>query len=191
MIIRSIMAVLSLIALALPSSAETTRANGMTIIDAWAPATAPDAAVASVFMQLRAGMSGDQLVSAYCDLSEAVEIHGHAREAGILKRIRLEFLAINPGQTMRLVPGGYHLALLGLKEPLAACTKFPLTLKFAEAGEVEIPVQVTGVGCEREAEGPVGAEPIPLVEPGPSGGPLYGGGPRFWPVPIWPPHGSH
>lgn len=190
MLLRITLTLLSLLVFALPSQAEVTRKNGMTIIDAWAPATEQGALVASVFMELRAATPGDRLLEAFSDLSDAVEIHGYVREAGVLKRIRLEYLAINPGQTLRLVSGGYHLALVGLKEPLLPCTRFPMTAKFAEIGEVEFPVQVVGPGCERAA-GEGGAEIIPLAEPRPGGGPLYGGGPRFWPIPVWPPHGSH
>ena len=44
-------------------------------------------------------------------------------------------------------PGGLHLMLIGLKEPLVAGKGFPLTLVFREAGEIEVTVEITTGGA--------------------------------------------
>ena len=38
-------------------------------------------------------------------------------------------LAIEPGKTVKLAPGGYHLMLMDLKNPLKQGDKVPLTLR--------------------------------------------------------------
>ena len=62
-------------------------------------------------------------------------------------------LTIEPGKIVEFAPGGYHLMLLGLKNPLKQGDKVPVTLKFEKAGEVQLSFDVQGVG----AQGPSGA----------------------------------
>src|SRR5882724_3984473 len=62
-------------------------------------------------------------------------------------------LAIEPGKTVKLAPGGYHLMLMDLKNPLKQGEKVPLTLEFEKAGKVTLSLDVQGVG----AQGPAGA----------------------------------
>ncbi len=42
----------------------------------------------------------------------------------------------------RFAPGGYHLMLMGLKQPLVAGERFPLTLHFRKAGDVPVEIVV-------------------------------------------------
>ena len=51
-------------------------------------------------------------------------------------------LEVAAGTTVELVPGGFHLMLLDLTTDLVPGTSFPLTLTFAEAGEVTVTVEV-------------------------------------------------
>ena len=51
-------------------------------------------------------------------------------------------------------PGGLHLMLIDLKEPLVAGKGFPLTLVFEEAGEIQVTVRITAGGApERSGHG--------------------------------------
>ena len=47
-------------------------------------------------------------------------------------------LPIEPGKTVKLAPGGYHLMLMDLKTPLKQGDKVPLTLEFEKAGKVTL-----------------------------------------------------
>jgi periplasmic copper chaperone A len=53
-------------------------------------------------------------------------------------------LVIRPHGTLTLKPGGYHVMLLGLRDPLAAGRRFPVTLRFAggESATFSVPVEV-------------------------------------------------
>jgi hypothetical protein len=62
-------------------------------------------------------------------------------------------LVIEPGKTVKLAPGGYHLMLLDLKSPLKQGDKLPVTLEFERAGKVSLSFDVQGMG----AQGPAGA----------------------------------
>lgn len=46
-----------------------------------------------------------------------------------------------------LEPGGLHIMLIGLKQPLKEGEKFPLTLTFEKAGSVSVEVAVESVGA--------------------------------------------
>jgi len=54
----------------------------------------------------------------------------------------IEALDLPAGQTVSLVPGGYHLMLLELADDLVPGQTFELTLAFATAGEVTVDVEV-------------------------------------------------
>jgi hypothetical protein len=57
-------------------------------------------------------------------------------------------LAIEPGQTVKLAPGGYHLMMFDLKEPLKQGDKVPVTLEFEKAGKVKLSFDVQGIGAQ-------------------------------------------
>jgi hypothetical protein len=57
-------------------------------------------------------------------------------------------LTIEPGKTVKLAPGGYHLMLLDLKSPLKQGDEVPVTLEFEKAGEVRLSFDVQGVGAQ-------------------------------------------
>jgi copper(I)-binding protein len=54
----------------------------------------------------------------------------------------LEYLELPPHRPLALRPGRKYIALLGLKGPLALEESFPLTLRFANLGEITLEVVV-------------------------------------------------
>lgn len=54
----------------------------------------------------------------------------------------IDALTIPAGETIELVPGGFHLMLLDLADDLVPGETFDLTLTFAEAGDVTVNVEV-------------------------------------------------
>ncbi len=57
-------------------------------------------------------------------------------------------LAIDPGKTVKLAPGGYHLMMFDLKSPLKQGDKLPVTLEFEKAGKVKVTLDVQGIGAQ-------------------------------------------
>ena len=84
----------------------------------------------------------DRLVSASSPAAGTVEIHSMSMEGDVMKMRQVNAIELATGQTVELKPGGYHLMLMGLKAPLKAGDKFPLTLKFEKSGEVVVTVKV-------------------------------------------------
>ena len=84
----------------------------------------------------------DKLISASSPICERVEIHSMTDDNGIMKMREEESLALPADKIVKLEPSGYHLMLIGLKEPLKADTKFDLTLTFATGAPVTVSVPV-------------------------------------------------
>ena len=62
---------------------------------------------------------------------------------GVVMRMReVDAIDLPADARVELKPGGLHLMLLGLKEPLKAGQHFPLKLRFEKAGEVTVEVDV-------------------------------------------------
>jgi periplasmic copper chaperone A len=56
-------------------------------------------------------------------------------------------LPVGPGKPLVLAPGGYHVMLMGLKQPLKAGDSFPVTLTFAKAGAINATASVGKAGA--------------------------------------------
>ena len=80
------------------------------------------------------------------------EIHTHIREGDILRMRPVAAVELPPGETVTLQPGGFHLMLIGLKEPLIQGQTVPVTLRFERAGELQVVLAIAPAG----ARGPMG-----------------------------------
>ncbi len=70
---------------------------------------------------------------------------GMAMPEGPMEMRRVRALTIPAGGTIAVAPGGYHVMLIGLRQPLHAGQTFPVRLRFAHAGWVAIRSEVRGV----------------------------------------------
>lgn len=113
-----------------------------------APATpmpAPSGAQTGIPVSLliqNAGATADQLMGATSALAQAITLHATHLEQG--ERVMLDVSEIGiPARSMvSLEPGSSHLMLIGLKQSLVQGQVFPLTLHFAQAGDVSVEVRV-------------------------------------------------
>ena len=56
-------------------------------------------------------------------------------------------LEIKPGETITLKPSGLHIMLMGLKHPLQEGSAVKVTLKFENAGTIDIGYPVLALGA--------------------------------------------
>jgi copper(I)-binding protein len=157
-----IIAGLALSLLAMPAKADQWSRNGVTVVCPWAEATRNGITNAPVYMGIYATSQAEQrLMEASSPIAERGEIASYTRVAGILRRQRIQFLPIPAGQAVQLLPGGYHVFLDGLKEPLIAGNNFELLLEFEPAGNLQVEVQVVPIG----AGPPCGGQPTCVCPP--------------------------
>jgi len=151
--LASVLLVFSLFAA--PASAEEVKAGDLVITQAWSRATPGGAKIGSGYLTIEnTGSVPDRLIGGSGDVAGKVEVHEMTMNNGVMKMRSLDKgLTIEPGKTVKLAPGGYHLMLLDLKGPLKQGDKLPLTLEFEKAGNVKLSFDVQGVG----AQGPAGA----------------------------------
>lgn len=118
---------------------------------AWARSTVPGQQGTGAFMRLHAGKPM-QLVGVATPVAGTAEVHEMKMEGSIMRMRAVPQLDLPAGQTTELKPGGYHIMLLDLKQPLANGSVVPLTLLFRDASgaqgklEVKVPVATTAPG---------------------------------------------
>ena len=119
----------------------------ITVQDPFARASAGMAETGAAFMKLsNASAVNDQLVAASTPVSAKTELHDHIKEGDIMRMRQVPSIEVPAGGTVALQPGGLHIMLMGLKQPLREGETFPLTLTFAHAGAVTVEVPVKSVG---------------------------------------------
>jgi copper(I)-binding protein len=76
---------------------------------------------------------GATLVGVASPVAAVAEIHEMAMEGDVMKMRAIESLPLPAGQAVELKPGGHHLMLMQLKQPLPAGSSVPVTLKLKAA----------------------------------------------------------
>lgn len=135
--------------------------------NASAYATAEGARTGAVFVTLYNPQAAvDKLVGVSSDKASLVEIHeSYVDEAdGTMQMRKVESVEILPSQQVQLRPGGYHIMLIDLAEPLVEGQTFNVVLKFQNAGDVSVPVIVTAPGATASGATATGA-PLPTGLP--------------------------
>jgi copper(I)-binding protein len=136
-----------------PAHAQEVKAGDLVITQPWSRATPGGAKIAGGFLTIEnKGAVPDRLVSGAGDIAGKVEIHEMAMSNGVMTMRPLDKgLVIEPGKTVKLAPGGYHLMLMDLKQPFKQGDKVPVTLEFEKAGKVALSLDVQGVGAQAPA----------------------------------------
>jgi copper(I)-binding protein len=118
---------------------------GTQVTDAWARPTAGASTTSSAYMTIaNESETDDVLKAAHSPKAKAVEVHQTTMTPdGVMQMRKVEEgLPIPAGGTLSLAPGGAHLMLIGLSEPLHEGDEFPLTLEFAKATPIDVAVRV-------------------------------------------------
>lgn len=114
----------------------------------FARATPPGARTGGVFVTIEnTGTRTDRLIGASSPVAGVAELHEMSVDAGMMRMRGVAAMDLKPGETLQLKPGGYHVMLGDLKQPLKAGEKFPMTLKFQNAGAIEVSVRVEEMGA--------------------------------------------
>lgn len=132
-------------ALVLAGCAPAPAPSDISIVDAWARATAPGQSNGAVYASIRNAGGADTLVGVSTDVGTAM-LHA-ADSSGGMARMRMVGSVDVPARgEVRLAPGGTHVMLTGLKRPLVAGEKFSLQFGFATAGPRAVEVAVVAPG---------------------------------------------
>ena len=118
--------------------------SSVTVEDAWAR-TSPMSADAGAIYAIFTSESDDAIISADVDFSIAMsaEVHETTTAAdGSLGMQMVESVPLPAGQPVAFEPGGYHIMLMGLVEPLKVGDKITVTLTLESGNLVTFDAEV-------------------------------------------------
>jgi len=130
------------------AAAEEYRLQSLRIARPFARATPPGATSGGAYLTIEnQGAASATLLSAASPIAGTVELHQMTMDGGVMSMRAVRAIDVPPGAKVEFKPGGYHLMLLDLKQPLKQGEKFPLKLRFENLGTVEVAVEVEGMGA--------------------------------------------
>lgn len=128
----------ALLMMAIPSLA-----NDLKIDNAWARASIPGTVNGAAYATLSNDSdSAVKLLGMHSSASKKAELHKHQHADGMMKMVHVQHVVIQPGESLTMQPGGYHIMLMGLNQPLKAGETVEVTLQFDDkTQQISIPVR--------------------------------------------------
>ena len=127
-----------------------------TVKDAWVRGTVAQQKATGAFMTLTHAQGG-KLLSAASPVAGVVEVHEMKMEGNVMKMAAIPSLDLPAGKAVELKPGGYHVMLMDLKQPLKDGETVPLTLtiegKDGKKETVEVKAPIKALAMPKGHEG--------------------------------------
>lgn len=121
------------------ASAGNATAGAIEVVNAWAaPSAMVDKGMGAFMVLVNAGKEDDKLVAATSSVAPRATLHDHSG-GGMTP---LEAIGVPAGQSVMLKPGSLHVMFMNLDPLPREGSSFPLTLRFARAGETTVTVEV-------------------------------------------------
>ena len=143
-----VLAAVAACALPLVSGAAAQNAAEFARVDqSWARASIGTARPAAAYLTLVNEGSRDVTLTAIeTPLAGRAEVHETTEKDGVMRMVPAGPQRLPPGASVQMAPGGLHIMLMDLKEPLVQGGTLPLTLRFADGSGLEASAQILGVG---------------------------------------------
>ena len=128
--------------------AQTQDKGDIQVLRPWSRATPPGATMAVGYMEIRnTGAQPDRLIAASTPVAKSVEMHVTQREGEIMRMRQVKDFEIPAREHITLRPGGSHLMLVDIAQPLKKGERFTMRLRFERAGEMEVQLEVQEQGA--------------------------------------------
>ena len=119
----------------------------VSVTQAWSRATPPAAQNGAIYVTVTATQP-DRLVAASTPVAAMTELHVSRMHDGVMEMRGVpDGLPVTPTAPIHMAPGGYHLMLMGLKQPLKQGDHVDLTLTFEHAAPLHVEAVVAGPGA--------------------------------------------
>lgn len=113
------------------------------VMDAWVRALPAAAPTTAAFMTIHnPDKAANALVAASSSAAGRVELHNHELVDGVARMRQLSQIPLPAGEQVKLAPGGMHLMLFNLTQPLAAGQTIELQLQFADGSQQTVTAPV-------------------------------------------------
>lgn len=129
---------------------EPVKAGDLTLSGAFTRATLPGAKIGGGYLTIaNASKEADRLIGGSSTVAARVEVHEMKMDGNVMQMRQLkDGLEIPAGGAVELSPGGLHLMLMNLTQPLKEGDMVPVTLEFAKAGKIEVQFMVGAANAE-------------------------------------------
>jgi len=108
--------------------------DGIQIIDPRAKASVPGAMVSAAYLRITSP-TAVKLMSVDSPAAGVTEMHAMALNDGVMRMHAVDAVDVPAGGSFEFKPGGYHIMLMQLKQPLKPGDKVPLVLTFEDAAK--------------------------------------------------------
>ena len=131
---------------------------------AWVRSTVQGQKGTGAFMRLTA-KAGTRLVGVSSPVAGVAEVHEMKMDGDVMKMRAVPALDLPAGVAVDLKPGGYHVMLMDLKQPVAPGSTVPVTLLFKDAKgvdsklELKLPASTSAPGASAAGSSAAGAAP--------------------------------
>lgn len=143
------------------ASVAAAQSDKVTVEAGWVRATVVGQKATGAFMRLTAS-EPTHLVRVESPQAGVAEIHEMKMEKDVMKMRSIPALELPAGKAVELRPGGYHIMLMDLKQPLPKDSTANITLFFRDAQGAETSVPLTlPVGLQKPSAAAGGATPSP------------------------------
>jgi copper(I)-binding protein len=115
-----------------PASAD----SGVKVTNVWAKSTAPGQNVAAAYLDIVSSAPA-ALIRAESPAAKVVELHEMKMDGNVVRMRAVPRIDLPAGKVVKLEPGGYHVMLIDIKQPLKVGEMVPLTLVVNEGGKTE------------------------------------------------------
>ncbi len=140
--------------LAGPVLAHDAKVGDLVLMEPWARATIGQVKTGAVYLTvINHGAAGDRLLAVSTPVAAKAQLHSNIVDAGVMKMRPVEAIDIEAKGSTTLEPGGIHVMLMGVQNPLEEGDVFPMTLTFETAGSVDVEVHVQGIAAMRGGSG--------------------------------------
>ena len=103
----------------------------------------PGQQLGAVYLKIQNPFPETQVLNyVHSDMAEYIEVHRHIYDKGMMQMRPVKHLMVDANSELLFKPGGYHLMLFGISEPLAVGDKFTVWFEFNGQLPLEVIVNV-------------------------------------------------
>ncbi|MEP0070931.1 copper chaperone PCu(A)C [Pyruvatibacter sp.] len=100
----------------------------------------------AAYLVIRNSGGADRLIAASTEAAVTTELHTHEKDGEIMRMRKVDAIDVPAHDVVTLQPGGKHIMMFEIMEPLKDGGSFPMTLTFEEAGDITVDVTVVATG---------------------------------------------
>lgn len=111
----------------------------LTVVNPYIRATPPGQTNTAMFLTVKNATDRCRtLVGVSSSLADRVELHGHRMENGLAVMRPVRRIAVPAGESVTLRPGGLHVMLLGIRQPIKPGDRAAVTLLFEDGARIRV-----------------------------------------------------